>query len=34
VSWFGLEAGDYQHLKRSRLVELGARELTERVDWP
>ena len=27
VSWLGLEAGNYQHLKRSRLIELGADEL-------
>ena len=34
VSWLGLEAGDYPHLKRSRLVELGADELAGRIDWP
>jgi Uma2 family endonuclease len=34
VSWLGLEAGEYQHLKRSRLVELGAAELAKRIDWP
>ena len=34
VSWLGLEAGDYQHLKRSRLLELGADELAGRIEWP
>ena len=34
VSWLGLEAGDYQHLKRSRLIELGADELAQQIDWP
>jgi hypothetical protein len=30
----GLEAGEYKHLKRSRLIELGANELAARIDWP
>ena len=34
VSWLGLEAGEYKHLKRSRLIELGANELAARIDWP
>ena len=34
VSWLGLEAGDYQHLKRSRLIELCADELAQQIDWP
>jgi hypothetical protein len=34
VSWLGLEAGDYQHVKRSRLIELGADELAQQIDWP
>ena len=34
VSWLGLEAGEYQHLKRSRLIELGADELAAQIDWP
>jgi Uma2 family endonuclease len=34
VSWMGLERCEYKHLKRSRLVELGAAELLERIDWP
>ena len=34
VSWMGLDGGEYTHLKRSRLIELGASELAERIDWP
>jgi Uma2 family endonuclease len=34
VSWMGLEGGEYQHLKRSGLIELGAAELAQRIDWP
>jgi hypothetical protein len=34
VSWLVLEAGEYQHLKRSRLIELGAAGLAKRIDWP
>jgi Uma2 family endonuclease len=34
VSWMGLEAGEYKHLKRSRLIELGAAALAELIDWP
>jgi hypothetical protein len=34
VSWMGLEAGEYRHLKRSRLIELGAGDLARRIDWP
>ena len=34
VSWMGLEAGEYRHLKRSRLIELGGGELVQRIDWP
>lgn len=34
VSWLGLEAGNYQHLKRSRLVATGPAELGEQIDWP
>ena len=34
VSWMGLEQGEYKHLKRSRLVELGAAELAAQIDWP
>lgn len=34
VSWLGLEAGEYKHLKRSRLIQLTANELAARIDWP
>ena len=34
VSWLALEAGNYQHVKRSRLIELGADELAGQIDWP
>lgn len=34
VSWLGLEAGNYQHLKRSRLIESGPVELADQIDWP
>jgi len=34
VSWMGLEARESKHLKRSRLIELGAAELAEQIDWP
>jgi Uma2 family endonuclease len=34
VSWMGLEAGEYKHLKRSRLIDLGAAKLAEQIDWP
>jgi Uma2 family endonuclease len=33
VSWLGLEGGEYKHLKRSRLIDLGKLELAERIDW-
>ena len=34
VSWMALEGSEYKHLKRSRVIELGAAELAERIDWP
>ena len=30
----GLEPGEYKHMKRSRLIELGADELALQIDWP
>jgi hypothetical protein len=33
VSWLGLESGEYKHLKRSRLIELGKSQLAEQLDW-
>ena len=34
VSWMGLEGAEYKHLKRSRLIGLGAAELAQQIDWP
>ncbi len=34
VSWMALEGDEYKHLKRRRLIELGAAELTKQIDWP
>jgi hypothetical protein len=34
VRWLGLESGEYKHLKRSRLIELGVNELAAELDWP
>jgi Uma2 family endonuclease len=34
VSWLGLTGGEYKPIERSGLVELGARELDEQLDWP
>ncbi len=33
VSWLGLEAGEYHHLERSGLIELGAAELAAQIEW-
>jgi Uma2 family endonuclease len=34
VSWLALADGEYRSAERSGLVDLGARELAERLDWP
>jgi Uma2 family endonuclease len=34
VRWLELEHGEYKHIKRSRLIELGVTELAEQIDWP
>ncbi|MBV9165771.1 MAG: Uma2 family endonuclease [Solirubrobacterales bacterium] len=34
VNWLGLDASEYKQLQRSRLVELSASELAERIAWP
>jgi Uma2 family endonuclease len=34
VSWMGLEGSEYRQMERSGLIELGAAELAERIDWP
>lgn len=34
VQWLALEAGEYRPVARSRLIDLGADELTAQLDWP
>ncbi|MHB1469379.1 MAG: Uma2 family endonuclease [Solirubrobacteraceae bacterium] len=34
VEWLGLEGGDYEPIERSRLIELGPRELDAQIHWP
>lgn len=34
VHWLTLVDGDYRHIERSGLVDLGAADLSERIDWP
>jgi Uma2 family endonuclease len=34
VHWLALQGGEYRPVQRSGLIELGARELSERIDWP
>jgi hypothetical protein len=34
VDWLGLNDGKYQPIARSGLVDLGAGDLAERIDWP
>ncbi|HEV3319874.1 MAG TPA: Uma2 family endonuclease [Solirubrobacteraceae bacterium] len=34
VDWLGLSDGEYRPIERSGLIELGAAELGERIDWP
>ncbi|MGO9497143.1 MAG: Uma2 family endonuclease [Solirubrobacteraceae bacterium] len=34
VEWLGLERGEYAPVKRSGLIELGASEISQRIDWP
>jgi hypothetical protein len=35
VHWLGLGAGgEYRPLEMSGLIELGAAELADRIDWP
>ena len=34
VHWLALEAGEYRPVARSGLVDLGPRELAERIVWP
>jgi len=34
VDWLALGDGEYRPVERSGLIELGARTLLERIDWP
>ena len=34
VSWLGLTDGEYQPIERSGLIDLGASDLAELIDWP
>jgi Uma2 family endonuclease len=34
VDWLGLRNGEYRPLERSGLIDLGPRELAERIEWP
>jgi len=34
VRWLGLEAGKYEPLDASGLIELGPDELAQRITWP
>lgn len=34
VHWLGLGGGEYREIERSGVIELGARELAGRIDWP
>jgi len=34
VSWLALEGGEYRHVKRSGLIEVGGAELAQQIDWP
>jgi hypothetical protein len=34
VHWLGLTGGEYRPIERSGLVDLGAIELAQRIDWP
>jgi Uma2 family endonuclease len=34
VDWLALSAGEYEAIERSGLIEFGAAELAERIEWP
>jgi hypothetical protein len=34
VHWLALTDGEYRPVERSDLIDLGAAELAERIDWP
>jgi Uma2 family endonuclease len=34
VQWLALREGEYEPIERSELIEMGAAELAEQIDWP
>jgi Uma2 family endonuclease len=34
VDWLSLEQGEYRPVERSGLIDMGASELAQRIDWP
>jgi len=34
VTWMALGEGEYRPVDHSQLIDLGASELAERIDWP
>lgn len=34
VDWLKLSGGEYRHIERSPLIDLGADELSRQIDWP
>jgi Uma2 family endonuclease len=34
IAWLALHDGEYHPVERSRLIDLGPTELTDRIDWP
>jgi len=34
VTWLALQEGEYRPVERSGLIDLGAAELAQRIDWP
>ncbi|MGO9247332.1 MAG: Uma2 family endonuclease [Solirubrobacteraceae bacterium] len=34
VDWLSLTGGSYEPIERSDLIDLGAAELSQRIDWP
>jgi Uma2 family endonuclease len=34
VTWLGLQDGEYQHVDRSKIVDVSASELADGIEWP
>jgi Uma2 family endonuclease len=34
IDWLALDGGEYRPVERSELIDLGPRELAERIEWP